>query len=978
MATRYLLNILFLASTQLIAINYTVSGHVYDKNNGNPLVGANVFIDQTAIGSATNEDGFYELKNIKAGLYKIKSAYIGYETFSDSLLLNSDTTEIIVDFNLVYKTIEGNEVLVTAQAKGQMNAINRQLNSKSLVNIISSDRIQDLPDANAAETVGRVPGVSIRREGGEGNKVIIRGLSPKYNNITVNGVKLASTDNENRSTDLSMISQYMLDGIEVIKAGTPDRDADVLGGTVDFQLKKAKPGFHGNIITQGMYNGIRNSYGDDKTVLDLSKRFWNDRIGVLVQIDTENRDRSSHEIGSGYTLFGAQVDTINPLQLTSFNLNDWSRINNRNNLLQVIDMAIPNGNISYSNLNSEIEKDITRYGISYGLGDNYRYMVSSTGINTIGVLTESWKYNQTLYDVFHLDAYSSYSKSKNKDTYYDFNFAEQFAFSDDTYDSNIEYIQEIAINDTGNMDFSRYDYWLKNSIEDEKSIGFNLKYDFRISDYISGNFKFGNKKKIKKRTFDQQHEYGLVGRAAGATSQRDALIEHYDLDSLIVNPGRLPLSAFVDNSYNGDDFFDGRYSFGAVADLDFMMDVYTYFSENFNKLTSNTTIDEYVMHHIHQTNSQIYDYNGKEEYEASYFMADVNIGPSMNIIAGARRETNTTTYYSNNSLDHALSHWVYVGDTVSYTRKNSYYLPALFLNYRPATWLSIRYAQTNTLTRPSYTDIIPLQRANGQAKSLDWRNKSLEPGLSNNIDFSISFNQDKLGLFTIGYFQKNIKDLIYSSGSRIIFPDDTSNFDLSSDFQDYRILNYTVNNSNDVLLNGFEIDYQTRFWYLPGLLSGLVFNANYTLTESEVDYPITFIEQEIIWAPFEVVKYNIDTTYTDRLLDQPNEIINLSIGYDYKGFSGRLSMLYNDDVFMSTNFWPELRQTTDAYRRWDLSIKQELPYKGLSIYFNASNLTETNDVNRYRGITSEDAGSENLATEQYYGRTIDIGFRYSF
>ena len=58
-----------------------------------------------------------------------------------------------------------------------MNAINRQLNSKSLVNIISSDRIQELPNANAAETVARVPGVSIRREGGEGNKVIIRGLS---------------------------------------------------------------------------------------------------------------------------------------------------------------------------------------------------------------------------------------------------------------------------------------------------------------------------------------------------------------------------------------------------------------------------------------------------------------------------------------------------------------------------------------------------------------------------------------------------------------------------------------------------------------------------------------------------------------------------------------------------------------------------------------------------------------------------------
>ena len=78
-----------------------------------------------------------------------------------------------------------------------------------------------------------------------------------------------------------MISQYMLDGIEVTKAGTPDQDADVLGGTVNFLLKKAEPGFHGNIITQGMYNGLRNSYGDNKFVVDLSNRFFQDRFGVL-------------------------------------------------------------------------------------------------------------------------------------------------------------------------------------------------------------------------------------------------------------------------------------------------------------------------------------------------------------------------------------------------------------------------------------------------------------------------------------------------------------------------------------------------------------------------------------------------------------------------------------------------------------------------------------------------------------------------
>ena len=47
-----------------------------------------------------------------------------------------------------------------------------------------------------------------------------------------------------------MISQYMLDGIEVTKAGTPDLDSDVLGGTVNFLLRKARPGFHYNVVGQ--------------------------------------------------------------------------------------------------------------------------------------------------------------------------------------------------------------------------------------------------------------------------------------------------------------------------------------------------------------------------------------------------------------------------------------------------------------------------------------------------------------------------------------------------------------------------------------------------------------------------------------------------------------------------------------------------------------------------------------------------------
>ena len=142
-------------------------------------------------GAAAIDDGIFTINNIKPGSYTVKVSYIGYKSKEIEIEL-TEAKKYEQDFFLEYTTIEGQTVVVMSQAKGQMDAINRQLKAKSIKNIVSSDRIQELPDANAAETVARIPGVSIRREGGEGNKVVIRGLSPKYNKITVNGTNLPS------------------------------------------------------------------------------------------------------------------------------------------------------------------------------------------------------------------------------------------------------------------------------------------------------------------------------------------------------------------------------------------------------------------------------------------------------------------------------------------------------------------------------------------------------------------------------------------------------------------------------------------------------------------------------------------------------------------------------------------------------------------------------------------------------------------
>ena len=153
-----------------------------------------------------------------------------------------------------------------------------------------------------------------------------------------------------------------------------------------------------------------------------------------------------------------------------------------------------------------------------------------------------------------------------------------------------------------------------------------------------------------------------------------------------------------------------------------------------------------------------------------------------------------------------------------------------------------------------------------------------------------------------------------------------------------------------------EFEWQTHFWYLPDPLKGLVLNINYTRVFSEGKYPFTY---ELV-----------DTSFTERLLDQPNDILNLTVGYDYKDFSVKVSWLYQDDVFTGVDFWPQLRSTTDAYSRWDIAVKQKLPWYGLQVYGNMNNLNNAKDedmLQMYPNIPRE---------LEHYGMTAELGFRW--
>ena len=1013
--SNYYIIAIYITSSLLYSQSASISGTVKDNLNGDELIGANVFIQGTSLGAATANNGQYQINNVGLGTYTVKVSYIGYQSKEIEITL-SEVMNYVQDFNLNYTTVEGKTVVVTAQAKGQMDAINRQLKAKSIKNIVSSDRIQELPDANAAESVARIPGVSIRREGGEGNKVVIRGLSPKYNKITVNGTNIASTDEDNRSADLGMISQYMLEGIEVTKAGTPDQEADVLGGTVNFILKKAAPGFHGMMVNQGMKNYLKNTNmvppDDNKIVMSLSNRFFNDRIGILGQRDEENRNRSSHNLGASYSnswLGNANIDSLNPLSFQGLTLTDMTRLNDRTNTLFVIDVNIPKGNISYSGLNSKIEKEEISYADNYALPTEVRHYNTGQTNSKIKVITETWKYEQSLLPNLKLDLFKSYSLSKNDRRSILYNFRERYAYTENVNNKSLETIQNYLVNDKAGAFYDRYDYYEYFTDESESSSGANLQFDFKLTNQLSGNIKMGVKKRIKERNHDRDQEYSSYTYVA-IQDKRDSTVNNFPWLADYAGPGDIYVTyrAFWDTTYDAGNFLNGDYEIGPAADLDKMNELFDFYRNQ--GFYTDATYHEEIMHHYHKTNSLIYDYSGKEDYNAKYIMADMNIGSKLNVITGLRFEKNETTYRSYKGMQNTLPHYNEAGsDTISiHTRNNSYSLPSLFLKYEPNDWLILRYASTNTLTRPDYADIIPLYNYLGNSGEVIYRNRFLEPGVSKNQDYVVAFNSNKLGLLSLSYFTKDIDGMIFSSGKRYIVEGTANSLYGLPHYTDKKFIqDYKFNNPYAVKLEGFEIDYQTRFWYLPGMLSGLVFNTNYTRTTSQVKYPRTEIDYVISWVPsFSLVTVNLDSFYVDRLIDQPSDIFNYSLGYDYKGFSARFSMLYMSDVFKTTNFWPELRQTTDSYRRYDLSMKQKLPVvKGLEIYLNMSNLTEAIDVTRLRGYNQSDPNFDNAlleeisapgditiderldmiprnsrakVLEEHYGKTLDIGFRYSF
>ena len=246
----------------------------------------------------------------------------------------------------------------------------------------------------------------------------------------------------------------------------------------------------------------------------------------------------------------------------------------------------------------------------------------------------------------------------------------------------------------------------------------------------------------------------------------------------------------------------------------------------------------------------------------------------------------------------------------------------------------------------------------------------------------MTFHSNDLGLLTLGGFYKTITDFTYAtqyriySNPRLALPgfDSVGTFRLPNGVQpnDGALVNTFINSPYKAYVKGVEADFQTRLWYLPTPFDGIVLGLNYTHIWSSTTYPLTFFTRTVVDSIIGRRTFShqavIDSSRSGRLLYQPNDIANVYVGYDYEGFSARVSFVFQGNSVTNIGSIPENDGFSKDYFRIDASARQKLPWFGLELYLDVNNLNGETNISTQKTIGG-------YTSQQYYGLTANLGIR---
>jgi TonB-dependent receptor len=938
-------NHVFLLITLLFSIagisqEGNIQGVITD-NDGLKVPFSNIIIESLKQGTISDVDGNFVIVNVPAGKHTVTVKYIGYDDATAEVNVNPNATTTL-NFTIIPKALELDGVTITSYVSGQAKALNAQKNKQNITNVVSTDQIGKFPDANIGDAVKRIPGITMQVDQGEARNIIVRGLAPQLNSVTLNGSRIPSAEGDNRNVQMDLIPADMIQLIEVSKAVTPDMDADALGGSVNLVTRTAPEGFR---LSATAGSGV--NYISNKKILNgsflVGNRSDNGKFGWMLSASVNDNDFGSHNFETEWEdefEYNANNDEdnleevdVNPYAKV-FEIRDYVVQRTRRSFSANVDYKLdPNNTIYFKSIYNWRDDRENRFRLEHEILDGEDIASEDFTVDGNGNLTmfpvevkrqtkggidsdrnkntrledqRMQNYNiggEHLLNKLQIDWMASYSKASEErlnERYLEYESEYSITYNND---SRFPLYTPTDANDALYNDFEFAELTEENQYTEEKdfNVAANFKLPLNLFDDNNGSLKFGVKTRLKNKNRDNDFiEYSPESAA-------------FDL-----------LGGIPTKDYSNTDFLAGsQYQVGTFATTEYLgglnlNDAAQFEAEDLPEeyLTANFDVDENVF--------------------SGYAMTSQQVTEKLNILIGLRLEHTNINSTGNEIIfdedgDFAGSN--------SITDKNSYtnILPGLHLKYDLTEHTVLRFAWTNTLARPNYVDLVPFKEVNNEDEEIVLGNSELDPTTSMNFDVMAEHYFKSVGIISGGVFYKDIQDFIY------VFQYEDDN--------DYEV--YQPFNGDQASILGFEFAFQRQLDFLPSFARNLSIYLNYTHLSSSADG----------------IRNEDGEERTD--LDLPNTAPNLfngSLGYADKKFNARLSANFSDAYIDEIGG----RAFEDRYYDNQFFLDFNAGYKfnkNLSIYASLNNITDQ-PLRYYQGEESRTMQAE------YYGQRLTFGLKY--
>jgi hypothetical protein len=212
----------------------TIKGKVTDKATGEDIIGAVVFIKGTSKGTTTDYEGNYVLP-LEPGAHTLSVTFLSYKPYEQAGVQVSAGQPTAVNVQLEENSteIQTVEIVGTRQTNTEMAVLETMRESEVVVSGVAGEQIAKSMDRDAAETVKRIPGVTILND----RYVVIRGMGQRYNTVLLNDALTPSTEPDQKAFSFDILPTSVIDRILIYKNGSPELPGEFGGGVIKVYTK---------------------------------------------------------------------------------------------------------------------------------------------------------------------------------------------------------------------------------------------------------------------------------------------------------------------------------------------------------------------------------------------------------------------------------------------------------------------------------------------------------------------------------------------------------------------------------------------------------------------------------------------------------------------------------------------------------------------------------------------------------------------